>query len=368
MRRNRAAYLIWLFGCAALYYFENNTGTRALLAASAVLPAVSVLLLFLLKGRASVELSLPEEAEAGAVLTCGAKAVWPSLFVRAELRLSAYNAFSGMSAEFAASPEKGRETQISFTDRCCGEVQLDAELLLTDMLGLIRVKGAAAEKRRVLLRPRLFSPVMRLIEESGNGEGERYSQTKAGNDPGELFGVREYVPGDPVRLIHWKLSQKAGKTMIREFGQPVSEQVSLIFSSEEKCRDESEAELRNALASVLFSASRSLLLSGITHSLSWRDSGGALRRTAVETEAELEASEAEMLSGLPESSALLPETGQRCSHTLIVCSEPLSMDIRPGAGRRVSVAAPKPGVPGQDVHYMIIDPSAFSEDLRVIEI
>ena len=39
-------------------------------------------------------------------------------------------------------------------------------------------------------------------------ESDRYSPVRAGDDPSELFGLRDYREGDPLRNIHWKLSVK----------------------------------------------------------------------------------------------------------------------------------------------------------------
>jgi uncharacterized protein (DUF58 family) len=36
----------------------------------------------------------------------------------------------------------------------------------------------------------------------------------------ELFGVREYRPGDSLRRIHWRLSARQGELVVREFEPP----------------------------------------------------------------------------------------------------------------------------------------------------
>lgn len=42
----------------------------------------------------------------------------------------------------------------------------------------------------------------------------------AAKDFSETQSIRPYVPGDPVRQIHWKLSAKTGQTLLREIGLP----------------------------------------------------------------------------------------------------------------------------------------------------
>jgi uncharacterized protein (DUF58 family) len=47
----------------------------------------------------------------------------------------------------------------------------------------------------------------------------------------ELIGLREYLPGDAMRLIHWKASAKRGRLLIRETAEPGEAGFSLRFDS-----------------------------------------------------------------------------------------------------------------------------------------
>ena len=51
-------------------------------------------------------------------------------------------------------------------------------------------------------------------------ESDRSADSRRGNDPGEVRAIREYVPGDPVRNIHWKLSEKTDKLLVKGARQP----------------------------------------------------------------------------------------------------------------------------------------------------
>lgn len=51
-------------------------------------------------------------------------------------------------------------------------------------------------------------------------EDSRFSAVRRGEDFSETQSIRPYVPGDPVRQIHWKLSAKTGQTLLREIGLP----------------------------------------------------------------------------------------------------------------------------------------------------
>ena len=54
----------------------------------------------------------------------------------------------------------------------------------------------------------------------GAPRDEGRMQNRKGNDPSEMFDIREYVPGDDIRSIHWKLSGKTDQLILRESSEP----------------------------------------------------------------------------------------------------------------------------------------------------
>jgi uncharacterized protein (DUF58 family) len=36
-------------------------------------------------------------------------------------------------------------------------------------------------------------------------------------DPTRIYGIREYVPGDPIKSIHWKVSAKTNKLQVKTY-------------------------------------------------------------------------------------------------------------------------------------------------------
>ncbi|MFR2151386.1 MAG: DUF58 domain-containing protein, partial [Christensenellales bacterium] len=59
-------------------------------------------------------------------------------------------------------------------------------------------------------------------------EDSRFSAVRRGEDFSETQSIRPYVPGDPVRQIHWKLSAKTGQTLLREIGLPQTGGILLV--------------------------------------------------------------------------------------------------------------------------------------------
>ncbi len=62
-------------------------------------------------------------------------------------------------------------------------------------------------------------------------DSDEYSMRKAGYDPSETFAIREYQPGDRIRQIHWKLTEKFDSLMVRDYGLPIQNTVLLLLET-----------------------------------------------------------------------------------------------------------------------------------------
>jgi len=86
----------------------------------------------------------------------------------------------------------------------------------SDPLGFFRFRRKGANGEIGLVLPRFASlstrPQARELEAS-------VSAPQSGSGM-ELFGVREYRPGDPLRRIHWRSSARLGELVVREYEPP----------------------------------------------------------------------------------------------------------------------------------------------------
>ena len=161
---------------------------------------------------------------------------------------------------------------ISLTASHCGMVQITiADGRVQDLFGLWRSRVIPCETEYLSVQPNLFPPEVELVESAAiSADGERWSMMHPGSDPSETFAIREYMPGDPVGQIHWKLSQKNETTMLREFGLPIVEQTLLLLETAIP-DDGFDASAMDASVETLLSLSHSLIMSGIAHSVGWKD-------------------------------------------------------------------------------------------------
>jgi uncharacterized protein (DUF58 family) len=86
----------------------------------------------------------------------------------------------------------------------------------SDPVGMFRGRRTSADFEVALVLPRFTSlarrPQARELEAS-------VAAPRAGSGT-ELFGVREYRPGDSLRRIHWRSSARRGELVVREYEPP----------------------------------------------------------------------------------------------------------------------------------------------------
>ena len=90
-----------------------------------------------------------------------------------------------------------------------------SSIKISDLLGLFTYTVYPPEKKTILVKPRIMQKYSSDEITVKINEGE---QSKEYNDSGndEVVNIREYVYGDSFRKIHWNLSSKLDKLMIKE--------------------------------------------------------------------------------------------------------------------------------------------------------
>lgn len=118
----------------------------------------------------------------------------------------------------------------------CGEEIITCRSIeCFDVFGICRVKIKPFPVQRVVIVPR--ETMTTLVEDRhswGLIDGEQTDSWKKGNDAAEVFDIREYQPGDDVRSIHWKLSSKLDRLLIKEPGYSSHFDTMVMFDAGEK--------------------------------------------------------------------------------------------------------------------------------------
>ncbi len=124
-----------------------------------------------------------------------------------------------------------------------GPIVAQAWVLETsDPLGFFRFRRNGADGEVALVLPRFMSltsqPQARELEAS-------VSAPRAGSGM-ELFGVREYRSGDPLRRIHWRSSARLGELVVREYEPPGQQTVGIFCDPNPPTREAADQIARLA--------------------------------------------------------------------------------------------------------------------------
>lgn len=104
----------------------------------------------------------------------------------------------------------------------------------------------------VCVMPKLLENLGLPVSSNDFLESDTFEENRPGDDPGEVFGIREYVPGDKINRIHWKLSAKSNDTIVKEYSKPEA-MVPLVVLDRRSCEFEENDRLLETLFSVIHS-------------------------------------------------------------------------------------------------------------------
>ena len=99
-----------------------------------------------------------------------------------------------------------------------------------DPFGIFRVSKSYPANASLVVLPMIF-PVAEFLSPPGLLPGGKAIRRKSIDITPHAAGVREYVPGDPMKRIHWPTSIRRGQFMVKEFEQDPQAEVWLFLDT-----------------------------------------------------------------------------------------------------------------------------------------
>ena len=119
-------------------------------------------------------------------------------------------------------------------------------------------------------------------------DSDRFSKYKKGDDPSEIFDVREYTDGDKIQRIHWKLSGKTGSLMVKEGSLPLTKIVHVFIDLCVQGEKQSRLDDANRLVQGIYSIAMFMIDHRVPLGFIWYDrEHDVIREEIVEQEEEL---------------------------------------------------------------------------------
>lgn len=311
MLRNKLRYLVLLAAVGVLSVLYNTYYMGIIFLTLIVLPFLLFGILCFTFGCVKAELvSSAHVVNKGDAIPISIFISNPAIFPISTLKiyLSYRNAYSGQryTKDFMVSLDGRTKTSIicNLYSEYAGNMEIRLKAIrIYDYLKLFSLRRKLKGEVKAAVLPLYYE----LIGENTSNrrtslvESDNYSPYKSGDDPSEVFAIREYREGDRPQRIHWKLSRKLDQLMIKEFSDPMNCSILLFVNL---CVPEKANTLFyvDAILECALSFSYTLLLKGQFHYLSWYDGRhGLCRRIRVAQERDLFEAVDGLLQAIPYS-------------------------------------------------------------------
>ena len=286
MKSVKLGYGILLLAALMLAIVSNAYHAFLLLTVVLLLPVF--FLLYALYGRQCLRVKLAGEGYAykkGEKIPLAVEIVNRGVFpiINAQISIRYTNRYLSYERDvmFVTSvlPGKTQPTKFCLTSEHCGELHAAiSAVTIFDPLGLFQKKVELGHNKQdtetsVIVLPSLNEEKTTpdLSFNTVNEIEEVYSLHKSGDDPSQVFDIREYRPGDRPRQIHWKLTLKQGELMVREFSQPIFNRVTIFIDFNVKSYLKDVLSLVDNMLETALSLSCQLQRHYVQHTIAWFD-------------------------------------------------------------------------------------------------
>lgn len=220
MIRNWILYLLALAGAVTFYIFYFGWFSWFLLVVALCLPWFSLLVSLPAMIRIRLQLDAPARClrgEPAYVTMRAARGFLP--LPRCRFRLRVRTVMTGQELVLKQQVPGHNSWYVPVDTTHCGVLQCTAEKgRVFDYLGLFRFPVRLGPSAEIMIHPAAVPP-----EKLPNLAHflARSKQPKPGGGFSEEHELRDYRPGDSLRDIHWKLSVKTDRMILREAQEPI---------------------------------------------------------------------------------------------------------------------------------------------------
>lgn len=275
-------YLTAVFLTAYLFFMYDAPVLSGILVFLIVYFFVSFLCLFFMRKKVlSVSDRIPSMGEMGKQIRAGITlrnfSRWMDL--RCSFAVTAgYAGAREKKKRFRGTIRAGEEKTFwcKFEPGMCGCVEVRVKWIrIYDFLEILCISRKCEDTAYVKVMPEfqlIPLEITRPVREY-QADADVYSGERKGDDPSEVYQVREYHTGDSLKDIHWKLSAREGELMIKERGFPLGCTVLIWFVADEK-RSRKGRNRREGISRMLekgASLSITLVEEKCIHMAAWYD-------------------------------------------------------------------------------------------------
>lgn len=223
-----------------MFWFFRGYLNLVIAACMIVFLLYALISVHILKDRVSFYIEVPGEpmnknTEFLVRLRLENRCVFP--LVKCHVYLMAGNSFLGDVEELCITmPVKPLETtvvDVPLQSKFAGNIEIAGNrLVFDDLLSFHSVSGEISESDNIYILPLGGNEEEFVLNDYERGMEEVEESKLTGSDFSDVSQVREYIPGDAMKNIHWKLSAKKDILMVKERLHMSSEKLLLVLALE----------------------------------------------------------------------------------------------------------------------------------------
>jgi|GEM_PF-341387 len=277
----RFTHIAWALLLMALLALFAVTGSVALFAFAIALltaPFLGLLAVSYASRRISASIESPTVSQKSTEVTCALVLRNPTAmpFARVQCVVRVYNMLTGQTARCtlraAVPPHAEARVSFAFDSDVCGRLDCRIEKLRIYvpfcLFGRTRPSDTV---RRLSVMPQLYDARLRnTLAAAPLSDTMQFSPNFKGQDLSEVFSLRDYEPGDDLRRIHWKLSEKMEGLVVREPSLPIDNSI-LVFWDKGLYGSDADPLRADAMAEVMLAVCEHLSEDGVPYEVAMND-------------------------------------------------------------------------------------------------
>ncbi len=188
--------------------------------------------------------------------------------------IQAENLFTGEMKKIKKSgtvaANKTETFTIELTANHCGNIVISLKnYWIYDLLYIWNRKKKSREVQYVGILPECHLIPVEITRKTREfiAESDEYFDRENGDDPSEVYQIREYRDMDSLRDVHWKMSAKAEELLVKEHGKPKGCVVLIWLNL--KADTKKNKVISTVILEMVASLSMSLLEAECVHMVAW---------------------------------------------------------------------------------------------------
>lgn len=192
---------------------------------------------------------------------------------KAEAFIEYCNVFNNEISSFSLHmPIQARNSQnvcFQMSSKFCGIVKIRCvHITIFDPLKIFKFKVGKNILTEIAIMPEGHDISGEICyTDRANDESPVFSEHKAGDDPSEIFDLRDYIPGDRINRIHWKLSSKRNEFIVKDYSLPIDIPCTLFLDLKCNVKSEYTLPIFDTLVEAFVSISRFLVENERSHNV-----------------------------------------------------------------------------------------------------